>query len=114
MNQLAINKPKMAIQKEIQKKQNEKSKKLVPTRGRTFQGKVIKKFSKRITLEFERTIYIPKYERYLKKKTKIHARIPEGMEVSKGDLIKVRECRPLSKIIHFLVIDIIKKSGDLK
>ena len=29
----------------------------------------IRKFSKRVTIEFERTLYIKKYERYAKKKT---------------------------------------------
>ena len=41
-------------------------------RGRTFEGKVIKKFNKRIAIEFERMIYVKKYERYKKSRTKIH------------------------------------------
>ncbi len=75
-------------------------------RGRVFEGKVIKKFPKRIAIEFERMIYVRKYERYKKSKTKIHARLPVCMEkeINIGDLIKVQECRPLSKIIHFVVI----------
>ena len=75
-------------------------------RGRVFEGRVIKKFPRRITIEFERMVYIGKYERYAKSKTKIHARLPECMEgkIEIGDLIKVQECRPLSKIIHFVVI----------
>lgn len=75
-------------------------------RGRTFEGKVIRKFHKRVTIEFERMIYIRKYERYSKSKTRIHARLPVCMEnqIQVGDLIKVQECRPLSKIIHFTVI----------
>jgi small subunit ribosomal protein S17 len=79
-------------------------------RGRIFEGKVIKKFQKRVAIEFERMIYIRKYERYAKARTKIHARLPECMEknINVGDLIRVRECRPLSKIIHFVVIDKIK------
>ena len=39
-------------------------------RGRIFEGIVIKKFHKRITIEFERMNYIRKYERYTKSKTK--------------------------------------------
>ncbi|MAG11124.1 30S ribosomal protein S17 [Candidatus Pacearchaeota archaeon] len=52
-------------------------------------------------------IYIRKYERYTRLRTKIHARLPECMEkkVDIGDLIKIQECRPLSKIIHFVVIE---------
>ena len=80
------------------------------TRGKIFEGKVIRKFSKRITIEFERMIYVRKYERYKKSKTKIHARLPICMEdkIKIGDLIKIQECRPLSKIIHFAVIKKIK------
>jgi small subunit ribosomal protein S17 len=76
------------------------------TRGRSFRGNVIRKFPKRVTIEFERTVYIKKYERYAKKKTKLHARLPDCMinEIGKGDYIEIRECRPISKIIHFVVI----------
>jgi len=83
-------------------------------RGRTFEGKVIKKFNKRIVIEFERMIYVKKYERYKKSKTKIHARLPVCMEkeINIGDLIKVQECRPLSKIIHFVVVQKIKGSEE--
>lgn len=80
------------------------------TRGRIFEGKVIKKLHKRVTLEFERMIYVRKYERFAKSKTKIHARLPLCMDdqIKVGDLIKVQECRPLSKLIHFVVIKKIK------
>ena len=79
-------------------------------RGRVFEGRIVKKLHKRITIEFERMIYVRKYERYAKSKIRIHARLPNCMEefIHVGDLIKVMECRPLSKIIHFVVIDKIK------
>ena len=88
----------------------------ISPRGRTFEGIVKKKFHKRITIEFERMIYVKKYERYAKSRTRIHARLPEIMEkeINIGDLIKVQECRPLSKIIHFIVIKKIKSKEELK
>ncbi|OGJ21405.1 30S ribosomal protein S17 [Candidatus Pacearchaeota archaeon RBG_13_36_9] len=72
-------------------------------RGRSFKGYVTKKFPRRVVIEFERIIFIPKFERHMKKKTKIHARLPDCMKhsIEIGDYIEVRECRPLSKIIHF-------------
>ena len=75
-------------------------------RGRTFKGKVIRKFPKRVCIEFERTIYVKKYERYSKRKTKLHARLPECMshDIEIGDYIEIKECRPISKIIHFIVV----------
>ena len=104
------------------KKQNKKTEKKilvgtaseekVSTRGRTFRGTVIRKFQKRVTIEFDRTLYIQKFERYLKKSTRIHARLPEAMtnEINIGDFIEVQECRPLSKIIHFMVIKNLNKN----
>ena len=89
-----------------------KMEKTVGTRGRTFEGTVTKKFPKRIVIEFEKTVYIPKYERYFKRKTKLHARLPEGMDIEVGDYVKIRECRPLSKIIHFVVIEKIRSAED--
>ena len=85
-------------------KKDSKPKNLVGTRGRVFEGFVIKKFPGRIVVEFERPIYVQKYERYFKKKTKLHARLPEGMDINEGDYVRVQETRPLSKIIHFLVL----------
>jgi small subunit ribosomal protein S17 len=77
----------------------------ISLRGRSFRGHVIKKFPKRVSIEFERTIYIRKYERYAKRKTKLHARLPDcmGDEIQIGDYIEIKECRPISKIIHFIV-----------
>src|SRR3989344_9636305 len=96
-------------------KQNKtKSKSLVGTRGRTFQGIVTKKFVNRIVAEFERTVYVQKYERYYRKKTRVHARITPDSNVEVGDLVEVRECRPLSKIIHFMLVRVVKKSGEMK
>ena len=99
---------------EKKRKQSSRKKLPVGTRGRIFEGFVVKKFSTRVVVEFERTIYIPKYERYYKKKTKLHAKLPENLEVNIGDLVKLRECRPLSKIIHFIVIQKIKSAEESK
>ncbi len=80
----------------------------VSARGRVFEGVITKHFPKRVVIEIERTMFVPKYERFYKKKTRIHARIPDGMHVGVGDLIRVQECRPLSKIIHHIVIEKVK------
>ncbi len=89
--------------------------KKIVTRGRVFEGIVTKKFPKRIVLEFERMVYIRKYERYARLKTKVHARLLYSMEneINVGDLVKVQECRPLSKIIHFVVIKKIKDVSEV-
>ena len=75
-------------------------------RGRVFEGTVSKKFPKRVSIEFERTVYIRKYERFAKAKTRLHARLPDCLakEINVGDYIQIRECRPLSRIISFVVV----------
>ncbi len=82
-------------------------------RGKIFEGEVIKKFPKRVVIQFERMIYVRKYERYKKSKTKIHARLQDCMkdDVQVGDMIRIQECRPLSKIIHFIVLGKITPKG---
>lgn len=95
---------------------NANSKQEVSTRGRVFEGFVTKKFPKRIVLEFQRTVYIQKYARFYKKKTKLHARLPDSMEkdINVGDYIQIMECRPLSKIIHFIVVKKIRNALEAK
>ena len=90
--------------------------KRIGTRGRIFEGIVAKKFPKRVVIVLEKTIYVRKYERYTKSRTKIHARLPEFLEkdINIGDLISVQECRPLSKMIHFMAIKKIKDKAEEK
>jgi small subunit ribosomal protein S17 len=87
----------------------------VKLRGRTFEGEVIKKLHGRVTIQFERMMKLRKYERYEKRKTKLHARLPDCMKDSIliGDRIQIAETRPISKTIHFMVFKIVKttKSG---
>jgi small subunit ribosomal protein S17 len=85
-------------------------------RGKSFKGYVIKKLPRRVVIEFERILYVRKYERQMKKKTKIHARLPDCMrhEINEGDYVEVKECRPLSKIIHFAVVKKIRGGNELR
>ncbi len=77
----------------------------VKLRGRTFEGEVINKLPGRVKIQFDRFNYISKYERFDKRRTKLHARLPDCLrdQVNVGDWIQISECRPLSKIIHFFV-----------
>lgn len=84
---------------------------MLKARGREFKGYVVKKLPRRIAIEFERVVSVKKYERYYMKKSKIHARLPDCLvnEINVGDYVLIRECRPLSKIIHFVVIKKVSK-----
>lgn len=85
-------------------------------RGRKFEGYVIKKFEGRVVIEFERVKLIRKYERYAKSRTKMHARLPFELKdkIQVGDYVQIMECRPLSKIIHHIVINKIRDVKDDK
>ncbi|HRZ85735.1 MAG TPA: 30S ribosomal protein S17 [Candidatus Paceibacterota bacterium] len=88
-------------------------KELYSLRGRKFEGYVIKKIDKRVTIEYEKVKYIKKYERYIKEKSKLHARLPSELinSIQIGDYIQITECRPLSKIIHFVVTKKIRSAN---
>jgi len=81
-------------------------------RGRTFVGTIIKaKALKTATLEFEWKKFVPKYERYLNKRTKLTVHNPDEIGAVKGDIVEVRECRPLSKTKSFIITKIMGKDN---
>lgn len=72
------------------------------TRGRTFVGTVISnRMSKTVTVEWERRKFVPKYQRYEKRRTRVKAHDPFGLQV--GDVVEIVETRPISKTKNFLV-----------
>ena len=81
-------------------------------RGREFEGRVIRKLPKKITIEFERIVKVRKYDRYKRENTKIHARLPDCKkeEVEEGDKVKIGGCRPLSKTISHVYLKNLDKS----
>ncbi len=69
-------------------------------------GTVVKADTHRsATIEFERRLFVPKYERYLIKYTKIHVHNPVCISAKVGDKVVVRECRPLSKTKKFVIVE---------
>ena len=77
-------------------------------RGKIFTGVVIStKMQKTVTVEFGRRAYLQKYERYEKKRTRIKAHNPECVNAKEGDIVRISECRPLSKTKNFVVMKII-------
>jgi small subunit ribosomal protein S17 len=82
----------------------------ISIRGRTFTGIVISdKMNKTVTVEWARRKYIPKYERYQKRRTKVKAHNPIEINAEKGDEVIIQETRPLSKTKNFIVLSIVKK-----
>lgn len=73
-------------------------------RGFLFEGKV-ERIRRRIALvTFHRYYYVPKYERYMIRRSKIKAHVPKCLDIKEGDEVIIGETRPLSKTINFVVI----------
>ncbi len=65
--------------------------------GRTLTGRVMShKMHKTITVLVERKVKHPKYGKYIKRSTKLHAH-DEDNTCQKGDIVEISQCRPLSK-----------------
>ena len=80
----------------------------IKTRGRTLKGTVIKKdISRTATITFQRFYYLPKYERYEKRRTKLKVHNPKCIDAKLGDLVEIKETRPLSKTKHFTIVKVI-------
>jgi len=73
--------------------------------GKIFIGKVVRiRLQKNALVEWERRIYVPKYERYQKHRTRIMAHIPSGIKISEGDIVEIGETRKISKTKNFIVM----------
>ena len=81
----------------------------IKVRGRTFVGTVIKKsIHKTILVEWPRAHYIPKFERYEKRRTRVTVHNPKCIDAKIGDKVMIGETRPISKTKNFVVIKIEK------
>ncbi|MDR6965974.1 30S ribosomal protein S17 [Shewanella putrefaciens] len=77
---------------------------------RTLQGRVTSnKMDKSITVAIERQVKHPIYGKYIKRTTKIHAH-DETNQCNEGDLVAIRECRPLSKTKCWTLVEVVSKA----
>lgn len=84
-------------------------------RGRSFVGTIIaSKMQRTATVEWNRRVLLPKYERYTKKRTRVKAHNPECIKAEEGDIVKIMECRPLSKTVNFIIIENLGKEKGFK
>lgn len=76
-------------------------------RGRVFTGKVVSaKMQRSAVVMWERKRLITKFERYEKRRTKVKAHNPDCVGAKQGDIVKIAECRPLSKLKSFVIIEV--------
>lgn len=77
---------------------------------RTVQGRVVSnKMDKSITVAVERKVKHPIYGKFIKRTTKLHAH-DETNQCNEGDLVTIRECRPLSKSKTWTLVDVLEKA----
>ena len=62
-----------------------------------------------VAREFPRAV--SKYKRYERSKSKMHAFVPDCIDVEQSSKVTIAECRPLSKTISFVVIEVNKSNG---
>ena len=77
---------------------------------RTLQGKVISaKMDKSIVVAVERKVKHPLYGKFMKRTTKLHAH-DETNQCAEGDIVSIKECRPLSKTKSWTLAEIVRKA----
>jgi len=82
-------------------------------RGNKFVGVVTKaKMPKTVTVEWIRYVYIPKYERYEKRKSKVKAH--DELGVQEGDVVLIGETRKISKTKSFVVLKVLGNKKQIK
>lgn len=78
----------------------------LPVRGQIIEGVVISdKAPKTVVVLRSYLKKIRKYERYEKRRSKIHAHNPPCIDAKVGDVVRIAECRPLSKTKSFVVVE---------
>ncbi|MGQ9660124.1 MAG: 30S ribosomal protein S17 [Thermochromatium sp.] len=78
--------------------------------NRTLEGRVTSNaMDKTITVVVERRVKHPLYGKFMRRSTKIHAH-DETNSCNIGDLVRVEQCRPLSKTKTWRLIEILEKA----
>ncbi|MCA1813585.1 MAG: 30S ribosomal protein S17 [Halobacteriales archaeon] len=84
-------------------------------RGQILIGRVLTaKMQNTVVVQREFLRYLPKFERYERRRGKYAAHSPPCIGAQPGDDVTIMECRPLSKTKHFVVIEARKGSLEFK
>lgn len=77
-------------------------------RGQILNGVVASAdMDKTVIVEREYDVFVPKYDRYMKRRSRIPAHVPGVLDhVSVGDRVKIAETRPLSKTKSHVVVEV--------
>ena len=76
-------------------------------------GQVVStKMAKTIVVEVGRRVPHPLYKRIIAKRKKFHAHDEDGT-AKLGDVVRIVECRPLSKLKHWRLSDVIRRAAQV-
>jgi len=79
---------------------------------RTVTGTVVSdKMDKSITVLIERRIKHPVYGKMIRRSTKLHAH-DESNVCKTGDVVTIKECRPLSKTKAWTLVEVVQTAAE--
>ncbi len=79
---------------------------MLSVRGKIIEGEVVSSRAQRTAIiEKHYLNYLPKYERYERRHSRISAFNPECINAKEGDRVRIAETRPLSKTKAFVVVE---------
>ncbi|WP_121744573.1 30S ribosomal protein S17 [Natronorubrum halophilum] len=84
----------------------------LPVRGQILEGQVVSTdMDKTVVVEREYDVAVPKYDRLMKRRSRIPAHVPGVLEpLSVGDTVKIAETRPLSKTKSHVVVEVTEEA----
>lgn len=79
----------------------------LPVRGRVLGCVVVSTHGHKTAIA-ERSFphYIPKYQRYERRTSRLTVHNPSCISAKAGDKVVIAECRPLSKTKHFVIVSL--------
>ena len=76
-------------------------------RGKLVEGVVISASAKNtIVIERDSPTYYTKFKRYARSRNRIHVHVPSNIDVKVGNKVLAAECRPISKSVAFVVVEV--------
>jgi len=69
------------------------------------------KMDQTITVEVQRLVRHPLYEKFMRRRTRLHAHDPEN-QCRIGDRVEVVETRPLSKLKRYRLVRVVQQAQD--
>jgi small subunit ribosomal protein S17 len=81
-------------------------------RGQTLEGTVASTaMEKTVVVEREYDVRVPKYDRYMKRRSRVPAHAPPCLGLEEGDTVRIAETRPLSKTKSHVVVERVGGDG---